>query len=105
MEDAEIAVISYGISARTSIAAVEEARSLGVKAGLLRLITVWPFPEAQVKMLAKRVKAFVTVELNLGQVHLEVERCVGNLAPAHLVGHPGGTIISPDTVVETLTKI
>ncbi len=78
---------------------------MGIRAGLLRLITVWPFPEAQVKKLAKRMKAFVTVELNLGQIHQEVERCIGDRAPAHLVGHPGGTIISPDSVIETLAAI
>ncbi|MCP4687112.1 MAG: 2-oxoacid:acceptor oxidoreductase subunit alpha [Desulfobacterales bacterium] len=105
MDDAEIVVISYGVSARTSLAAVEEARAMGVKAGLLRLITVWPFPEAQVKKLAKQMKAFVTVELNLGQIHQEVERCIGDQAPAHLVGHPGGTIISPDSVIEALVSI
>ena len=73
MDDAEIAVISYGVSTRTSLAAVDEARELGIKAGLLRLITVWPFPEDQIRKLAERVKGFVTVEINLGQIHYEVE--------------------------------
>jgi 2-oxoglutarate/2-oxoacid ferredoxin oxidoreductase subunit alpha len=102
MDDAEIAVISYGVSTRTSLAAVDEAREMGIKAGLLRLITVWPFPEDQIRKLAERVKGFVTVEINLGQIHYEVERCAAGKAPAFLVGHPGGTIIPPDSVIEML---
>lgn len=104
MEDAEVAVVSYGVSARTGLAAVDEAREMGIKAGLLRLITVWPFPEDQIRVLAARVKAFVTVEINLGQIHLEVERCAGRMTPAYLVGHPGGTIIPPEKVLEILTQ-
>jgi len=104
LEDAEVVIVSYGVSARTSLAAVDEARDQGIKAGLLRLITVWPFPEAQIRSLAKRVKGFVTVEINLGQIHLEVERCVANKAPSFLVGHPGGTIITPERVVESLKE-
>jgi 2-oxoglutarate/2-oxoacid ferredoxin oxidoreductase subunit alpha len=102
LEDAEVAVISYGISARSSLAAVDDARQHGIKAGLLKLITVWPFPEELIKQLAARVKALVTVEINLGQIHLEVQRCAAGKAPAMLVGHAGGTVIPPDRIVETL---
>ncbi|MCF8082266.1 MAG: 2-oxoacid:acceptor oxidoreductase subunit alpha, partial [Deltaproteobacteria bacterium] len=105
LEDADIVIVSYGVSTRTSLAAVDEARDQGIKAGLFRLVTVWPFPEEQLRELARRVKAFVTVEINLGQIHLEVERSVCGQAPAFLVGHPGGTIIPPDRVVETLKEI
>ncbi|MCJ7771874.1 MAG: 2-oxoacid:acceptor oxidoreductase subunit alpha [Desulfobacterales bacterium] len=104
LDDAEIIIISYGVSSRTSLAAVDEARDLGIKAGLLRLITVWPFPEEQIRKLADKVKGFVTVEINLGQIHHEVERCVGRKVPAYLVGHPGGTIISPERVLDVLKE-
>ena len=104
LDDAEIVVISYGVSARTSMAAVDMAREQGIKAGLLRLITVWPFPEDQIRELAERVKGFVTVEINLGQIHLEVERSAGGKVPSFLVGHPGGAIISPDRVLEVLKE-
>ncbi len=104
LDDAELVVVSYGVSIRTSLTAVDEAREMGIKAGLLRLITVWPFPEDEIRSLAKRVKGFVTVEINLGQIHLEVERCAGGKAPAILVGHPGGTIIPPERVIETLRE-
>jgi 2-oxoglutarate ferredoxin oxidoreductase subunit alpha len=104
LEDAEVVIVSYGVSARTSLAAVDEARDQGIKAGLLRLITVWPFPEAQIRNLAKTIKGFVTVEINLGQIHLEVERCAAGKVPSFLVGHPGGTIITPERVVEALKE-
>ena len=102
LEDAEIVVVSYGVSARTSLAAVEDARQMGIKAGFLKLITVWPFPEEQIRGLAERVKGFVTVEINLGQISLEVERCAAGKAPSLLVGHAGGAIIPPERVIEAL---
>ncbi len=104
LDDAEIVIVSYGVSSRTCLAAVDEAREQGIKAGLLKLITVWPFPEDRIRNLAEKVKGFVTVEINLGQIHLEVERCAGGKAPAFLVGHPGGTIISPERVIRTLKE-
>jgi 2-oxoglutarate ferredoxin oxidoreductase subunit alpha len=104
LEDADIVIVSYGVSARTSLAAVDEARDQGIRAGLLRLITVWPFPEDQIRELAKRVKGFITVELNLGQIHLEVERCAAGRVPSFLVGHPGGTIIPPEKVIQALKE-
>ena len=104
MDDAEIAIISYGASSRTGMAAVDEARKMGIKAGLLRLLTVWPFPVNQIQELVRQVKGFVTVEINLGQIHFEVERCVGGRVPTYLVGHAGGTIISPDRVIEVLKE-
>jgi len=104
LDDAEIVIVSYGVSARTSMAAVAEARKLGIKAGLLRLVTIWPFPEDQIRELADRVKGFVTVEINLGQIHREVERCAVGKVPIFLVGHSGGTIIHPDEVVKMLKE-
>ncbi len=104
LDDAEIIIISYGVSARTCHTAVDEARSQGIKAGLFRLITVWPFPEDQICRLAERAKALITVEINLGQIHLEVERCVKDKVPTYLVGHVGGTIITPERVIETIKE-
>jgi 2-oxoglutarate ferredoxin oxidoreductase subunit alpha len=104
LDDAEVALISYGISSRSSLAAVDEAREQGIKAGLLRLVTVWPFPEDAVRELAGRVKCLITVELNLGQIHLEVQRCSAGMAPALLVGHAGGTVITPAAILETINE-
>ena len=104
LEDAEIAVVSYGVSARTSYTAVEEARRMGIRAGMLRLITVWPFPERQIRELARKVRGFVTVEINMGQICREVERCAAGRVPTVGVGHPGGTIIPPEDVLAAMEK-
>jgi len=104
LDDAEVAIISYGVSARSSLSAVDEAREQGIKAGLLRLITVWPFAEDQIRALAQRVRGLVTVELNLGQIHLEVQRCAQGKVPCHLVGHAGGAVIPPERIIETLKQ-
>jgi len=74
LEDADIAVIAYGIASRAALSAVRQARQIGIKAGLLRLITLWPFPEKQVSALAKHVKAIIMPEMNYGQLVREVER-------------------------------
>jgi 2-oxoglutarate ferredoxin oxidoreductase subunit alpha len=104
MDDADIVIVSYGISVRTGLTAVDEARKLGYKAGLLRLVTVWPFPEQMIKDIAERVRGLITVEINRGQVHYEVERCAGGKAPAYLVGSAGGKIIHPDKVIELIKE-
>jgi 2-oxoglutarate ferredoxin oxidoreductase subunit alpha len=104
LEDAEIVLVSYGISSRTSLAAMQQAREMGLKVGLLRLLTVWPFCEDRIRELADRVKGFVTVEINMGQIHLEVTRCAEGRAACHLVGHTGGTVITPDQVLAKIKE-
>jgi 2-oxoglutarate/2-oxoacid ferredoxin oxidoreductase subunit alpha len=74
LEDAEIVVISFGCSAMSSLSAVRRARREGVKAGMLRLKTVWPFPDALVAKAASRARRIVVPEMSLGQLVLEVER-------------------------------
>ncbi len=105
LDDADIVIVSYGVSARTSYTAVDEARKQGFKAGLLRLITVWPFPDEKIRKLAERVRGFVTVEINMGQICREVQRCAGSDVPSYLVGHPGGAIIPPQDVLALLKKV
>jgi 2-oxoglutarate ferredoxin oxidoreductase subunit alpha len=74
LDDADVAVVAYGIVARSAWSAVRKAREKGIKAGLLRLITLWPFPEKRVAQLAEQTKAIVVPEMNCGQMVLEVER-------------------------------
>jgi len=74
LEDAEVAVVAYGIAARSALSAVRKARAMGIKAGLLRLVTLWPFPDEQIAKVVDHVKAFVVPEMNCGQVVREVER-------------------------------
>jgi 2-oxoglutarate ferredoxin oxidoreductase subunit alpha len=102
LEDADVVVVSYGISARISYRAVELAREKGLKCGLLRLVTVWPFPEQRIRELAGNIKAFVVPEINLGQVVLEVERCAGGKADTYLVSNPGGHVHLPHEILAAI---
>jgi 2-oxoglutarate ferredoxin oxidoreductase subunit alpha len=74
LDDADVVVVAYGIVARAALSAVRKARAEGIKAGLLRLITLWPFPEKHVAKIAKQAKAIVVAEMNCGQLVREVER-------------------------------
>jgi 2-oxoglutarate ferredoxin oxidoreductase subunit alpha len=104
VEDAEVVVVSYGISARIARYAVEKARQEGIKAGLLRLITVWPFAEDRIRELASIVKAFVVPEINYGQIVREVERCAAGRAKARLVPHMGGGVHLPETILKAIRE-
>jgi 2-oxoglutarate ferredoxin oxidoreductase subunit alpha len=92
IKDAEVVVVSYGISYRVAQPAITQAIKEGIKVGQLRLVTVWPFPEKCIAELAKKVKAFVVPEINLGQIVLEVERCAGGRAKTIPVSHAGGWV-------------
>ncbi len=104
LEDAEVAVVSYGISARVAYGAIERARQEGLKVGLLRLITVWPFPDEVVHRLAQRVRGLVVVELNLGQISREVERAARGQIPVTGVFHAGGRIHTPEEVLQGIKE-
>ncbi len=102
LEDAEIVVVSYGISARTSLWPIEQARKEGIRIGYLRLITVWPFPEERIQELAKKIRAFVVPEINAGQIIREVERCAAGQAQVIGVNRLGGDILEPQQVLSAL---
>ena len=104
VEGADIVVVTYGITSRTALPAIERARKEGMKVGHLRLIVVWPFPEHRIRELASRISAFVVPELNMGQIVLEVERCSAGKVPATLVGHTGGTVHQPDQIYQGIVN-
>jgi 2-oxoglutarate ferredoxin oxidoreductase subunit alpha len=104
VEGAEVVVVAYGISARTAARPVRIAREMGLKVGLLKLVTVWPFAEDRIRALAAQVKAFVVPEINMGQIALEVERCAGGQAQTILVPHAGGDLHHPDDVLQAIRK-
>jgi len=103
LEDADVVVVSYGITSRVALPAIAAARVRGVKVGSLRLRVVWPFPEHLVKDLAGRVQAFVVPELNMGQMVREVERLAGG---ARVLGvpHAGGTVHNPAVIEQAITE-
>ena len=103
MEDAEIAVLSYGISARGVKGAVREAHERGIKVGMFRLKTLWPFPERQLRELAQRVRRLLVVELNYGQIVHEVERFSGD-TPMELLAVPSSEPIHPTEILEVIEE-
>jgi len=105
IEGAEVVVVSYGITSRVAQRAIELARKKGVKVGKFRLITAWPFPEKQIAEIAAQVKAFVVVELNLGQMVREVERAAAGKAIVRFVGHAGGSVHRPEDILQTILEV
>jgi 2-oxoglutarate ferredoxin oxidoreductase subunit alpha len=104
IENADVVVCSYGISARVATIAIRRARAMGIHTGILRLITVWPFPVERVREVAKNVKAFVVPEINYGQISMEVERAAEGKAKTILVPHMGGAVHDPETILEAIKQ-
>ena len=104
-EDAEIIVLSYGGSARSAKSAVKKARAQGLKVGMFRPISIWPFPEMQVKELAKRVKCIIVAEMNHGQLVLEVERVVKDATAVYHIGKINGEVITPDEILVKIKEV
>ncbi len=104
LDDAEIVVVSFGITSRVAGPAIEQARQQGIKVGHLRLVVTWPFPDLLCRKLAGQVKAFVVPELNMGQMVLEVERAVAGKAPVISVPHAGGTVHEPREILEKIIE-
>lgn len=101
LDDAEILLISYGCSARSAIAAVEKVRSEGIKAGLLKLKTLWPFPEHLIKRYSKNMKKIIIPELNMGQLKAEIQKHIKNI-PVVGVNHVNGVTIKPMEIVNEI---
>jgi 2-oxoglutarate/2-oxoacid ferredoxin oxidoreductase subunit alpha len=105
LDDAEIAVVAFGSIARSARFAVNEARKRGIKAGLFRIITYWPFPERQIRALAGRVKAFITPEMNLGMTIHEVRRCVEGKVPVSGIFRVDGEPINPAQILARIQEV
>ena len=103
-DGADVVIISYGISSRVAYKAIAEARRQGIKVGFLRLIVVWPFPEKRIFELAGKVKSLITVEINYGQIALEVERCAKGRCKTLLVPHGGGWVHNPDDILNAIKE-
>jgi 2-oxoglutarate ferredoxin oxidoreductase subunit alpha len=104
LDGAEVVVVSYGISARTSLWPIELARQEGIHVGYLRLITVWPFPDERIRELAQGIRAFVVPEINMGQIVREVERCAAGQAQVFGANRAGGDILEPHYVLDVIRQ-
>jgi len=103
VDGAEAVVVSYGITSRVVLPAIQSVKARGRRVGCLRLRTVWPFPADRIRELAPKVRAFVVPELNLGQMVREVER---SAAPTRVlsVPHAGGTVHDPAVIAQAITE-
>jgi 2-oxoglutarate ferredoxin oxidoreductase subunit alpha len=104
LHGADVVVVSYGITSRIAIRAVQQARKAGLKVGFLRLITVWPFCETKIRNLARKVKAIVVPELNYGQIVLEVERCAAGQCKVISVNSCGGAVHDPEEILAAIKE-
>lgn len=104
IEDAEIIIVAFGIASRICLSAVRELRRAGTKAGLFRPITLWPFPEEPLKEISKKVRRFLVVELNAGQMVEDVKLSVKD-SDVFFYGRPGGALINPEEIKTKVSEI
>ena len=104
MDDAEVCVAAFGIAARVSKNAIMAARAEGIKVGMIRPITLWPFPKKPFKAAADKCKAFISVELSMGQMIEDVQLATECKRPVTLCNRTGGMIPSPEEVLEAIKK-
>ena len=104
MEDAEICVVAFGIAARVSKNTIVEARKRGVKVGMIRPITLWPFPKKALFDAAEKAHTFISVELSMGQMIEDIELAIKCKRPVMLCNRVGGMIPSPNMVLEAIEK-
>lgn len=104
-DDAEYIVVAYGATARIAKAAVREARAEGIKIGLVRPITLWPFPKKDLMKVADKAKAFLGVEMSMGQMVDDVRLAIECKRPVEFFGHTGGIIPTPAEVLDAIHKL
>ena len=104
MEDAEICIVAYGVAARVSQNAIDKAREKGIKVGMIRPITLWPFPKAVLNAAADKVKAFISVELSMGQMIEDIELATRCKKPVLLCSRVGGMIPTTEDVLNSIDK-
>jgi len=105
VEDAEILIVAYGLAARIAHRAVDLARSNGIRAGLLRPITLFPFPEKRLRALSRQVKGMLTIEMNAGQMVEDVRLAANGKIPVEFYGRMGGMIPTPEDVLKKIMEL
>ncbi len=104
-DDADILITAFGTVARVAKSAVEKARSLGIKAGLFRPITLWPFPSEELKDAAKGKKTILNIELNEGQMMLDAKAAIDGVCPIELLSRLGGAIVKEGEIIEKIKEL
>lgn len=103
--DAELVIVAYGTSARVSRAAVERAREEGLRVGLFRPVTLWPFPSARLLSIAERGTPLLSVEMSMGQMREDIRLAVSGKVPVHLLAHTGGMVPTEDEVLGRIRSL
>lgn len=104
-DDADIVLVAYGASARIARTAVDSARAQGIRAGLVRPVTLWPFPKQQLKSAAARAKQMLVVEMSMGQMLDDVKLAVECAVPVKFFGRTGGVVPTPREVLDQITQM
>jgi len=105
LEDAKTVIIAYGTAARIALSAIKKARKKGIKAGLIRPISLFPFPEKIIKQTANNINKYLVVEMSTGQMVEDVKLATEGKVPVHFYGKPGGILPSPQDITEKIEKI
>lgn len=104
-EDADVVIVGYGLAARVAMGAIDQLRQEGIRAGLLRPITLWPFPEQRIHELAQQCRHIMVVEMNEGQMVRDVRQAVQGKCPVSFYGRSGGVLASPDEVADAIREL
>jgi len=105
MEDADYAIVAYGIVSRIAKSVVKEARAKGIKVGLIRPISLWPFPSEKISDSTSQIKKFLVAELNMGQMVEDVRLAVNGKKPVEFIGRLGGMLLTPAQVLKKLEDV
>lgn len=100
IDDAQVVIVAYGLAARVAMGAIDMLREDGLRVGLLRPVTLWPFPEERLSLISKKCSEMLVVEMNEGQMVRDVRLSVQGQCPVGFFGHSGGVIATPEEVVE-----
>jgi len=105
IEDAQLIVVAFGIAARIAKGAIKNAQANGLKVGMLRPITLWPFPSEKIQELAQKTKHFLVFEMNMGQMIEDVQLALEGRGEVHFYGRPGGVIPTPSEVFRVVSRL
>jgi len=105
LEDADVVLVAYGTTARIAKAAMKMARDSGLKVGIIRPITLWPFPKKIIEKTAKRVKAIISVEMSMGQMVEDIRLAANGACPVHFYGRTGGMVPTPAAILEEIRRV
>ncbi len=104
-EDARLVIVAYGTAARVAKGGIKRAREMGLKVGLLRPVTLWPFPGNTIREMGRLVKDFLVFEMNTGQMIDDVKLSLGGKSNVHFYGRPGGIISTPDEIAKVISSL